>query len=116
MPNTSVAKIDYERKLPHNRSRLARFNVVVSLVADAALLVSILILNAGRWGPYLKPPGTIYWAEPVFRFGSMLLGLIGIVSAGVVVLRPAPAFWKVLAAAASLAYWAGFTWLLIGFT
>ena len=86
---------------------LIRIGAFAAIVADLALLAAIFIVNGGLiWGPYLYPPVTIYWAQPVAAL-SLLFGLVGVFASGVSMVRRAPVAWKVVAALASCGYLAG---------
>jgi hypothetical protein len=100
--------IEYQpRQARHGAPRLIRVGVLAAITADLVLLVAIFICNGGRvWGPYLNPPVTGFWAQPIAAV-SLLFGLVGIFASGVGIVRPAPAAWKVVAALASCGYLIG---------
>ena len=92
---------------------LIRVGALAAVLADLALLTAVFIWNGGRfWGPYLNPPVTVSWAHPIL-LASLLLGVTGVITSGVGLVRPAPWGLKVTAAAASLAYLAGFVCVVV---
>jgi hypothetical protein len=93
--------------------RLIRVGASTAVVADVALPAAIFIWNGGRiWGPYLNPPVTVSWAQPIAAV-SLLFGLTGIFASGVGVMRPSPVAWKVVAALASCGYLVGVVCVII---
>ena len=100
--------IEYEPSQPgRGLPRLIHIGAFTAAVADLALLAAIFIWNGGRiWGPYLNPPVTVSWAQPIATV-SLVFGLVGIFASGVGMMRPSPVAWKVVAALASCSYLIG---------
>jgi hypothetical protein len=93
--------------------RLICVGALTAVAADLALLAAIFIWNGGRiWGPYLSPPVTVSWAQPVAAV-SLLFGLVGVFASGVGIMRAAPVAWKVVAALASCGYLIGVVCVVI---
>lgn len=72
-----------------------------------ALLAAVFIWNGGRiWGPYLNPPVTIYWAQPIAAVSS-ILGIVGVFTSAVGLARSSVLYWKVIAATAAVGFLLG---------
>jgi hypothetical protein len=106
--------IEYQPSQPNRGgTRLIRTGALTAVVADLALLAAIFIWNGGRiWGPYLNPPVTVSWAQPIAGM-SLLFGLVGTFASGVGLMRPSPTAWKVVAALASCGYLIGVVCVVI---
>ena len=114
MTDSPSRPIEYEPSQPgRGAARLIRIGALTAVVADLAVLAAIFIWNGGRiWGPYLNPPVTVSWAQPIAAV-SLLFGLVGIFASGVGVMRPSPVGWKVVAGLASCGYLIGVVCVVI---
>lgn len=114
MSDEVVTTLNYQDPPDRRRASVAiRVGTLSALVADVALLTAVFIWNGGHvWGPYLNPPVTVSWAQPIF-LASLLLGLVGVIASGVGLVRPASGAWKVAAAGTSVGYLVGFACVAI---
>ena len=104
-PSRPIESVPLQRR--RGAEKLIRIGALTAVVADVALLAAIFVWDGGRiWGPYLNPPVTIFWAQPIAAV-SLLFGLVGIFASGVGLMGPSPVAWKFVAVLASCGFLIG---------
>lgn len=110
MGDDVTCRLNYADRLPRARGSIAtRLGLLAAIVADVGLLAAIFTWNEARiWAPYLHPPMTIYWAQPML-VASLVIGVFAAFAVAIGLLRPGHVGWKIVAIVACVTYWAAFS-------